>query len=716
MKARLHRLGFGLVLIFTAAAWAGELPAPAGRRLVEPFDYRGVTLDSGPLKAQVDEVRAFYLGIPDDDLLKGFRARAGQPAPGKDLGGWYSSDTFLVFGQIVSGLARLYAGTGDPACRDKANRLVAGWARCLEPDGYFFASRKPNAPHYVYDKMVWGLLDDYLYCGNPEALTHLSRITDWAMKNLERSRRINDTSTEWYTLSENLYRAYLATGNPKYREFADVWEYSDYWEVYARHGDIFAPRRDGSRTDAYHAYSHVNTLGGAAAAFLVKGDPRYLETIRNAWEFLQTQECFASGGYGPDEQLLPHEKLGKKLEETHNTFETQCGCWAAFKLAKYLIAFTGEARYGDWIERLAINGLGATIPMTSDGRVFYYSDYHLGGAEKRNTDFGWSCCTGTRPQAMADYHDLIYFHDRQNLFVNLFTPSTVKWSRADGPVTISQETQFPEKDEARFKVSLATPAEFGLHFRVPAWLAGPMRASVNGREVVLQMDDKHWATLRRPWAGGDEIRLQLPMKLWASPLDPPRATPAAALFGPVMLAFTAPNGKALQRLDTTALERALMPVEGQPLCFNLASNRAVQVRPFHTYRAGERYFVYLDPKMGARISHRDVRFTGKWGDSGAFRFSNEVGATAECEFEGAGVRWLGRRFNDAGRAEIAIDGKVIGVMDQYGPGRDLPFDWARRGLVPGKHRIQLRLLPDKVEHSSDCYLNVAGFEALSDQE
>src|SRR5262249_7155673 len=72
-------------------------PVPAGRRILEPFDYRGVTLHAGPLRGQVDEVRAFYLAIPDDDLLKGFRTRAGRPAPGKGLGGWYGSDTFLVF-------------------------------------------------------------------------------------------------------------------------------------------------------------------------------------------------------------------------------------------------------------------------------------------------------------------------------------------------------------------------------------------------------------------------------------------------------------------------------------------------------------------------------------------------------------------------------------------------------------------------------------------
>src|SRR5271157_2050402 len=82
-------------LLLPLVAAAASPPAPLGKRQIEPFYYQGVTLEPGPLKDQVDEVRRFYLAIPDDDLLKGFRARAGLPAPGKDLGGWYSSDTFL---------------------------------------------------------------------------------------------------------------------------------------------------------------------------------------------------------------------------------------------------------------------------------------------------------------------------------------------------------------------------------------------------------------------------------------------------------------------------------------------------------------------------------------------------------------------------------------------------------------------------------------------
>src|SRR5262245_21448400 len=93
--------------------------APAATRLLAPFDLRGVSLDDGPLRAAADAARAFWLRVPNDDLLKGFRARAGRAAPGADLGGWYSADRFHVFGQCLSALARFAAATGDAACRDK---------------------------------------------------------------------------------------------------------------------------------------------------------------------------------------------------------------------------------------------------------------------------------------------------------------------------------------------------------------------------------------------------------------------------------------------------------------------------------------------------------------------------------------------------------------------------------------------------------------------
>jgi uncharacterized protein len=268
------------------------------------------------------------------------------------------------------------------------------------------------------------------------------------------------------------------------------------------------------------------------------------------------------------------------------------------------------------------------------------------------------------------------------------------------PVKVTQTTAFPASDEMRLTVAVSRPSEFGIQLRAPGWLAAPIEAKVNGAAANLPVSDRHWAGLSRRWRNGDVISVRLPMKLWVSRLDPRRSTPAAVLHGPVVLAFEAPSARLLQDLDLTALEQALTPVAGEPLRYRLAGKPSVVARPFASYVTDQRYFVYLDPEMRRRIPHPDLRFTGPWNNAGAFRFSNQVGATVEGQFEGTGVRWLGYRFNDAGTAQVSIDGRVAGIVDQYGPGRNLPFDWTHRGLPPGPHTIRIRILAQKADASS----------------
>jgi hypothetical protein len=124
---------------------------------------------------------------------------------------------------------------------------------------------------------VCGLVDLYEYAGRADALPLLEKITDWAITNLDRIRQRN--STEWYTLSENLYRAYVLTGNLKYKNFAEVWHYTAYWKFFADGTDqvpchyrkLAAGWEYQSSPLNYHAYSHVNTLSGAAMAYGVTG-------------------------------------------------------------------------------------------------------------------------------------------------------------------------------------------------------------------------------------------------------------------------------------------------------------------------------------------------------------------------------------------------------------------------------------------------------------
>ena len=143
----------------------------------------------------------------------------------------------------------------------------------------------------------------------------------------------------------------METGNAKFREFGELWLYHPYWNKFA---ETAAP----TNASGVHAYSHVNTFSSAAMAYAVTGDEKYLRIIRNAYDFLQNTQTYATGGYGPVERIMPAGSLGTALEFQPNSFEAPCGSWAAFKLSRYLTQFTGDARYGDWAERLLYNGIG----------------------------------------------------------------------------------------------------------------------------------------------------------------------------------------------------------------------------------------------------------------------------------------------------------------------------------------------------------------------
>lgn len=531
------------VLRASRAFNAAEEVRPVPKNNIEPFDYQGVRLLDGMLKSQYDRTREYYHRIPNDDILKGFRERAGLPAPGQNMGGWAQRDSSHAFGQWVSGMARMYKATGDTEMKEKAAVLVNGWGETFRKDGIPVTFRRPSVgndrTHYAYDKTVGGLVDVGKYAGNKEALALLERLVDWGSANLLRACKpatpednasFISSGNEWYTLSENLYRGYVLTGNPKYKTFGDVWRYDSYWDKFIneKNPDIHG----------LHAYSHVNTFSSAAMTYAVTNDEKYLKAIVNAHDYFQRAQCYATGGYGPGERLMGNDgSLGRSLENVSATFETPCGSWSIFKLGKYLLQFTGEARFGDWMEKAVYNGIGAALPMASHGRTFYYADYILGGDQKTYYPAAWPCCSGTYIQDTADYHDIIYFKGDRSLYVNLFVPSQVAWSVEDKAVQVEQETDFPAADTTTLTVRPEKPVKFSLKFRVPGWTEGAW-VSVNGDKQHIECRPGTWAALDRTWNDGDRVEIHLPMKLAFAAIDQQHPHRVAAVYGPVVLVRT----------------------------------------------------------------------------------------------------------------------------------------------------------------------------------
>lgn len=689
-----------ITLFLTTCLFLSALAKALNQQALERFNYTDVRLTTGDLRRQLDEVTTQYLAISDDDLLKGFRERSGLPAPGKDLGGWYSQGTWHAFGQYLSGLSRLYAATGNEACRKKVITLIEGWAETIDADGFFFYKKKPQGAHYVYEKTQAGLLDAYLFAGYKPALKYMKTITEWAIKNLPTDRSYAQTGSEWYTLSENLYRAYEATGDKYYYDFANLWEYSRWWDELRNKEDIF-------KTQIFHhAYSHLNTLSGAAMAYRVKGENKYLETAINGWDFFVNNQSYITGGFGPAEQVISPDDKVIVTNTAHHNFEVQCGSWAGFKLSKYLIESTGEGRYGDWIERLIINGIGASIPMTEDGRVMYYADYNCQHAEKHNYNQGWTCCTGTRPQAVADYVNLIYFKGKEGVYVNYFKPSTVKWE----DVELEQTGNFPEEPSTTVIVRKGGK-KFVLAFRIPSWIAGDMTIRVNGRKVTTK-EEQGWLKIEKYWKTGDKVEVNLPMGFRTVSLHPEKDYPVAMAYGPVALVVTTGNDNTypLSFINLKAPGSNLIPApEKGKLVWHVDGHPDWTVQGYYRVKEGEPYNIYLDPRAKRSIDYYSLKTEGPW-NSRTFYRTGKNDASISGQFNGDGVIVHCYLMPDGGKAKVEVDGRHISNLDFYGTGSRVIVSHQFDGYGPGQHEIKLTVLGESVAASKGQGVYVLGME------
>ncbi len=567
-----------------------------GGVIVEAFDYDGVRLLPGKFQEQVRQARDVYYAIPNDDILKGFRREAGLPAPGTDMGGWASRTCRGIFGQLLSGMARMSRATSDGPLRDKAITLLEGWKDTIGPDGE--ARMRP----YDWDKLVCGLVDLHLYAGCQAALPLLERTLAWATRTFDRSRHLADEfdfqgigpggTSEWYTLPENLYRAYLINGNQALKEFADVWLYEEYWRQFTETSEL---------TDVLpvHAYSHVNSFSSAAMAYAVTGDERFLRICINAYDFLQRTQCYATGGFGPDERLMPPDgRLGRSLELYAGHAEIPCGSWAAFKLSRYLLTLTGEARFGDWIETLLYNGMGAALPTEPDGRTFYYGDYRLSGGIKQFYWHQWPCCSGTYWQTVSDYHNVIYFRDAHGLYVNLFVPSEVTWWPDGHRVLLRQETTYPEDETTSFCLEMERSVRFALHIRVPGWSTGVHGIILNGAPIGLHSGPGRWATIEREWNTGDRLTIRIPMGLRMVPVDRQHPDRVAIMWGPVVLAQDEACCRRPFALEPGGELSSRLVREGPNLRFRILDTIPERhtrfLQPLYTFPGFWPYWVYFD--------------------------------------------------------------------------------------------------------------------------
>lgn len=584
-----------LYAVRSIPAWANsESSLVAISTPLTTFAYGDVQLHDGPMKRQFEENHARFLNLDDDRLLKVFRQVAGVAAPGEDMGGWYDLTGFSLegndfhgfiaghsFGQYVSALARAYAVTGSEPTRAKINRLVKGYGETLDPKAKFFVGYR--LPAYTYDKLSCGLIDAHEYAHDPMAMDIHEKLTraivaylpEKALSRAEqRSRPHKDTSYTWdetYTLPENLFLAYQRSGKAFYRDMAKQFLEDDTY---------FNPLAEGNNVLPFeHAYSHVNAFSSAMQAYITLGSEKHLRAAKNGFDMLVKTQSFATGGWGPNETFGEPGTgwVGNSLTQTHASFETPCGAYGHFKITRYLLRVTQEARYGDSMERVLYNTILGAWPIQADGTSFYYSDYATTG---KKVWYGqkWPCCSGTFPQLAADYHVSTYLRSADGVYVNLFTPSSLQWSDGGGKYGLRQETKYPFDNKVEIRVSASVPKEYTIHVRIPEWATPNPVLMVNGKRVSAEAQPGTFASIRNIWKEGDRVELELPMPLRLEQVDANHPNIVALMQGPLVLMAVAESQPTFDR-DALLQAKPVNNASGDWTA-NSTDGSRVTMRPF----------------------------------------------------------------------------------------------------------------------------------------
>lgn len=274
----------------SAAPITPVIPAAA-----RPLPLSAVRLTGGPLQHAQDLDAKYLLALEPDRMMAGYRLRAGLPPKAKGYGGWDSVEgkqlTGHIGGHYLSAVSLMFAATGDPRFKERADYLVRELKEVQDRNGDGYLGALANgkerfaevaqgnirsggfdlnglwSPWYVLHKTYAGLRDAYRFTGNAAALELEIKFAGWAegiLSKLDEAQIQRLLNTEFGGMNEVLADLYADTANPRWLELSRKFEHHAFTDPLKRHEDNLAGK---------HGNTQVPKMIGSLARFAYTGDP-----------------------------------------------------------------------------------------------------------------------------------------------------------------------------------------------------------------------------------------------------------------------------------------------------------------------------------------------------------------------------------------------------------------------------------------------------------
>lgn len=459
------------------------------------------------------------------------------------------------------------------------------------------------APYYTLHKILAGLMDIYEVSGNEKALEIVEGMGDWVYTRL--SQLTTETllsmwnmyiAGEYGGMNEAMARLYRLTNVPHYLEGAQLFDNIKVFFGDAEHSHGLAKNVDMFRS--LHANQHIPQIMGALETYRASSAPEYYRIAGNFWNKATNDYMYSIGGVAgarnPNNAECFTIQPGTLYENgfaAGGQNET-CATYNMLKLTRNLFLFDQRAELMDYYERGLYNHILASVAEHTPANT-----YHVPlrpGSVKRfgNPDMtGFTCCNGTALESSTKLQNSVYFKsaDNRSLYVNLYVPSTLKWTDRD--ISVKQTTAYPNEDFTR--LSIEGNGRFDLNVRVPQWATKGFFVKINGREEKVKAVPGSYLTISRKWKDGDTVELRMPFKFYLEPVMDQQNI-VSLFYGPVLLAAQESEPMTEWRKITLDAEDISKSISGDPEQLQFIIEGVV-FKPF--YETYGRHSVYLDVSL-----------------------------------------------------------------------------------------------------------------------
>lgn len=523
---------------------------------VSSFPLTAVRLNPSPFLDSINANLKYLHKLEPNRLLHNFRVHAGLKPKGEAYGGW-EADTIAghSLGHYLTACALMYAQTGDEECKKRTEYIINELDECQTAagDGYVagFTRKKGDVtedgrvifpeimsgeirsagfnlngcwvPFYNWHKLYSGLYAAQDYCGNEKALKiaqKLGEFIDGVFAKLNDEQVEKMLNCEHGGINESMAELYARTKDERWLKLSKR----------IRHHKTLDPMfAQEDKLAGLHANTQIPKVIGLARIYELTKQPEYATAAQFFWQTVTTKYSYVIGGNADRESFQAPNTISKYI--TEQTCES-CNTYNMLKLTRHLFGWNPSSAYFDYYERAHFNHILAhQNPKT--GMFAYMIPLMSGMARDWSNEFNdfW-CCVGSGMESHSKHGESIYWHDDNNLIVNLFIPSTLDWSEKGAKFELS--TDYPKNDEIVFSISqIVKPTNFSISLRIPNWCENAL-LKINGKTTKI-VNENGYSTIQRKWKTGDKIWLKLPMK---PRLEPTNDNPnlVALMNGPLVLA------------------------------------------------------------------------------------------------------------------------------------------------------------------------------------